>query len=44
MTPMAMAIPPSDMMLEVMPNAFMQMNAMRTATGISMMIRRTLRK
>ena len=43
MTPMAIAIPPRDMMLEVMPKSFMQMKAMRTATGISMMTLRTLR-
>ncbi len=43
MTPIAMAMPPSDMMLEVMPNSRMKMNAMSTATGISMMTRSTLR-
>ena len=42
-TPMAMAMPPSDMMFDVMSNIFMQMNAMSTATGISMMTRMTLR-
>ena len=30
---MAMAIPPSDMMLEVTPTSFMVMKAMRTETG-----------
>ena len=34
MAPMAMAIPPSDMMLEVTPVIFMGMKAIRTVMGM----------
>ena len=44
MAPMAIAIPPSDMMLALMPCWCMTMNAIRTATGSVMMATRALRK
>ncbi len=37
MAPTAIAMPPSDMMFEVSPIAFIGMNAMITATGMVMM-------
>ncbi len=43
-TPMAMAIPPSDMMLEVTPRSFMVMKEMRTAIGRVRTITRALWK
>ena len=43
-TPMAMAIPASDMMFEVMPRYRMNRNAVRTASGMGMVTIRTERR
>jgi len=43
-TPMAMAIPVSDMMCEVMPNSFIRINAIRIEAGSGSVTVRMLRK